>query len=119
MVFVLPGEVPSKKNSRINTLSGRSFPSKRYMEWRDMAVMEVRSQLKGWKAPVPCSIIVTFYHGDRRRRDADNGVTSILDMLKDAGVLIDDCWEYVPHKQDWNALDRGHARCAISIEPLR
>ncbi len=29
--IILTGETPSKKNSRINTKSGRSFPNARYM----------------------------------------------------------------------------------------
>ena len=116
MKFVIQGETPSKKNSRIlNTKTKRSFPSRRYIEWRDYAILQVRSQLQGWKAPVPCQIKATFFHSDLHRRDSDNAMSSILDMLKDNGTIIDDCWEYIPHEETWNKLDRGNARCEIEI----
>lgn len=44
--FIIQGETPSKKNSRINTSSGRSFPSKRYQEWHKTAVFQIMQQLK-------------------------------------------------------------------------
>ena len=115
MKIVLKGEVPSKKNSRINTKSGRSFPNPRYVEWHNLAILQVRSQLQGWKAPDPCSVEITFYHGDKRRRDGDNGLSSIMDMLKDNGTIVDDCWEHVPHEEVWNKFDKGNPRCEIEI----
>lgn len=120
MVIVLQGETSAKKNSRINdTRSGRNFPNPRYMQWRDDAILQVLAQTKGWKAPIPCSITITFFHGDKRVRDSDNGLTSILDMLKDCGVLLDDRWIYVPHKDVWDAFDKNNARAVISIEPVK
>ena len=116
MKIVIQGETPSKKNSRImNTKTKRSFPNPRYVEWHDYAILQVRSQLQGWKAPIPCSISVTFIHGDKRRRDSDNGMSSILDMLKDNGTIEDDCWELVRHTETWNDFDKGNARCEIEI----
>lgn len=117
MEFTLQGETPSKKNSRImNTKTKRSFPNPRYVEWHDLAIAQMRSQIHGYKAPIPCSITITFIHGDKRRRDSDNGVSSIMDMLKDAGVIIDDCWEYVPHEESWNDYDKGKPRCIVEID---
>ena len=115
MKIVIQGETPSKKNSRINTRSGRSFPNPRYTEWHNFAILQVRSQLQGWKAPDPCSIEITFFHGDKRRRDGDNGLSSIMDMLKDNGTIVDDCWEHVPHEDVWNEFDKGNPRCEIEI----
>ena len=116
MEFTILGATPSKKNSRIlNTKTKRSFPNPRYKEWHDYAILQTRSQLQGWKAPVPCSIVVTFFHADKHRRDSDNAMSSILDMLKDNGTIIDDCWEYVRHEESWNEYDKGNARCVIEI----
>ena len=116
MKIILQGETPSKKNSRImNTKTKRSFPNPRYTEWHDLAILQVRLQLKGWKAPVPCSIKVTFFHGDKHRRDSDNAMSSILDMLKDNKTIIDDCWTYIPHEESWNFYDKNNARCEIEI----
>ncbi len=87
----LDGETPSKKNSRINTRSGRSFPSKKYSEWHKSAVASLKWQWKG-KPPAdfPLAVHVYFFHSTKRRRDADNQLSSILDTLVDAGVLLDD-----------------------------
>lgn len=120
MTVTVSGEVPAKKNSRLwNTKTKFSFPNKRYTEWHGIAMLEVLSQLKGWKAPVPCSITVTFIHGDRIRRDGDNGLSSVMDMLKDAGVIIDDCWKYVAHEEVWHDYDKGKPRCVIEINDYR
>ncbi len=117
MKIILTGETPSKKNSRImNTKTKRSFPNPRYVEWHDAAIIQLRQQIGFQKAPIPCSVTITFFHGDKRRRDGDNGLSSVMDMLKDAGVLVDDCWELVPHQEVWNELDKGNAHCEIIID---
>lgn len=116
MKFTIIGETPSKKNSRIlNTKTKRSFPNPRYIEWHDIAIAQVKGQIKDWKAPIPSSLTITFYHGDMKVRDSDNSLSSILDMLKDCGVLLDDRWAYVPHKEVTDKLDKGNARCEIEI----
>ena len=116
MRIVIHGETPSKKNSRVNTRSGRSFPSRRYMEWHDCAVAQVLSQGAGH---VPrggrVSVTMTFWHGDRRRRDSDNQCSSVLDMLVDAGVLPDDSWAVVPEKHIYDRHEAGKARVEIEI----
>lgn len=119
MDFVIPGEVPSKKNSRIfNTHTKKSFPNPRYTQWKEEVVVLVRMQAKGYKAPVPCRVNVKFWHGDMRSRDGDNSLSSLFDMLKDAGIIKDDKWQFVPSAHFENELDRGHARCEFSIEPM-
>lgn len=97
--FVIRGEPPSKKNSRVNTRSGRSFPSKRYMEWHDGNLLPLCSEARrhGLRHPLSCPVRLTllFRHGDRRRRDSDNQLSSVLDLLVDAGILADDRWTAV------------------------
>jgi|11_taG_2_1085331.scaffolds.fasta_scaffold08323_4 Holliday junction resolvase RusA-like endonuclease len=93
-VLRLNGRIPSKKNSRVNTRSGRSFPSKKYMEWHTTAMWEVKSQ----KPPMEidrCEIQLIFHMPDRRRADLTNKAESIMDLLVDAGVLTDDSWQVV------------------------
>lgn len=116
ITFTLQGEIPSKKNSRIiNTKTKRSFSSSRYTHWHDLAIFDMRKQIKDFQAPVPCSIVITFYHGDMHRRDSDNAVSSIMDMLKDAGVILDDCWKYVRHEESLNEYEKGNSHCKITI----
>ena len=117
MKILLKGEVVPKKNSRImNTKTKRSFPNPRYVEWHDYAILQVRSQLQGWTAPEPCSFTVHFFHDSKRRRDSDNSMSSLLDMLKDNGTIRDDCWEIVRHIEIFNDFDKGNPRCEIEIE---
>ena len=114
--IVIPGEVPSKKNSRINTRSGRSFPSRAYQRWHDMAMFHAITQAKGKKAPDPCEITVTLIHGDMRRRDCDNGLSSVLDMLVDSGILSDDDWKHVRNLKVLAFHRKGKPECRVEIE---
>lgn len=93
--LVLEGSVPSKKNSRINRGDGKSFPSKKFMQWQDDALKQVRIQTRQ-RFYVPVSMEVIIYFGTNTRADLDNRLTSILDMLVEALVIRDDKWQDVP-----------------------
>ena len=121
--IILTGETPSKKNSRINTRSGRSFPNARYMQWHGRAVLEIKKAIAERKIkPIPKGkqvfLTITFYHGDYKRRDSDNQLSSILDTLVDAGILPDDNWRIIPHKEIFDAYDKDNARCIISLATI-
>ena len=119
MTLTIYGETPSKKNSRINTRSGRSFPSKRYTEWHDDAVTQILRQWDCRNKPIEkCNISLVFYHGDLRKRDSDNGTSSIFDLLKDVGVIRDDNWMNIPSHHVGNDYDKKNPRCEIVIEVL-
>ncbi len=93
MKITILGRIPSKKNSRINTRSGRSFPSAKYTAWHK----DASSQLIGQKAiPIGSSLQLNFYFPDNRRTDLSNKTESIMDLLVDNGFLEDDCWQVVP-----------------------
>lgn len=93
--YHLVGNIPSKKNSRVNTSSGRSFPSKAFTDWQEYAMGEILTQgLVKFTSPVRITIAIGFK--DRRRQDLDNRISSILDMLVKVGVVKDDCWTCVP-----------------------
>lgn len=123
MMFELSGETPSKKNSRINTRSGRSFPNKRYTTWHDRAIQELYLLRKKNKI-VPLSegkrisITFTFFHGDLKRRDSDNQCSSVLDTLIDAGIIPDDNWKVIPRKIIIDEYDKGNPHCIIEIQEL-
>lgn len=118
MIITLQGETPSKKNSRINTRSGRSFPNKKYMEWQKNAIEHIRALgIKGInsEAKTRYEIKMTFYHGDKRRRDSDNAVSSIFDMLVKSGILPDDNWQVIPRYEVNNEYTKGEPKCCIEI----
>lgn len=118
--LIIEGETPAKKNSRIvNTKTGRSFPSKRYSEWHKNSVFQVIHQVgNSLQISEPCKISMTFVHGDLRRRDSDNGTSSILDLLTDCGVLKDDNWRIVQELSVKNSYSKGKPYCEVSIEVL-
>lgn len=123
MKIILQGETPPKKNSRINTRSGRSFPNPRYVKWHDTVISELHSLLRARKLEnfigKRVSIEITFIHGDLVRRDSDNQLSSILDTLVDAGIIEDDNWKAVPRKLILDDYDKGNARAEIEIEEYK
>lgn len=93
--LVLEGSTPSKKNSRINRGDGKSFPSKKFVQWQEDALTQVRIQTRE-RFYKPVAIEVIIYFATLTRADLDNRLTSILDMLVEALVLRDDKWQDVP-----------------------
>lgn len=110
MEIILLGRVPSKKNSRINTRSGRSFPNKKYTEWHKDASW----QLKGKPVIDSDTITLKFWLPDNRRTDLSNKAESIMDLLVDNGFIKDDCWQVIPHLYlDAEGVDKENPRCII------
>lgn len=62
-----------------------------------------------------CKIYIEFYHDSYRRKDADNGQTSIFDLLVDCGVLVDDNWQILPRGMFENYYDKLQPRAEIYI----
>lgn len=122
MKITLQGETPSKKNNRINTKSGRSFPNQRYVKWHDSVVSQLHYLLLTKKLVsfecMSVKMTVTFFHDTLRRRDSDNQLSSILDTLVDAKILSDDNWRVIPEKHIYDKYEKDNARCEIEIEPL-
>lgn len=119
MMIHIPLETPSKKNSRVvDRRTGRTFPNKRYTEWHKAAALYVRQQNAHPLDEGPFVLYLEFTHGDKIRRDSDNGVSSILDLLVDCGVLPDDNWMVVSKINVSNLYDKGNPGVHISIIPL-
>ena len=116
------GETPSKKNSKIMTRTGKLIPSRTHEKWHSDALLQLTGQItrQALKKPIeaPVSVDVAFYHGDLRRRDSDNQVSSLMDILQDSGVLSDDRWEIVRSIHVNNFYDKNNARCIIEIKEL-
>ena len=120
--IVLLGQVPSKKNSRINTRSGRSFPSKKHAEWHKSAVEQLKTILEDEvtiNSELKHEITYMFYCKDLRRRDTSNMLESINDLLVDVGILTDDDWKHVRIGWADADIDRENPRAEISIKPYR
>lgn len=121
MKFVLDGEVPAKKNSRMTLRGGKSIPSERFRAWHDCALFLLSRQVMSQcetppRLSSPLRVWVSFHHADRRRRDGDNSLSSVLDLLVDAGVLSDDSWEIVREvRVDNDLAPSGEAWCSIEV----
>ena len=119
MMIHIPLETPSKKNSRVvDRRTGRTFPNKRFTEWHKAAALYVRQQNAHPLDGGPFALYLEFTHGDRVRRDSDNGVSSILDLLVDCGIIPDDNWQIVSKINVSNLYDKGNPGVHISIIPL-
>ena len=115
--LVLEGSVPSKKNSRINRGDGKSFPSKKYMDWHDDCLKQLRLQ-RTQRFYKPVSIEVLIYFGTNIRADLDNRLTSILDMLVDGFIIRDDKWQDVPRLAVQAEYRKGNTGAFIRISEL-
>ena len=113
------GQTPSKKNSRINTRSGRSFPSKRYSEWHKSASeqLEALNPIRDRGDSDKVTINYMFYVQDLRRRDVSNMIESINDLFVDLGIVEDDDWKHVRIGFGDAELDRKNTRAEITIKP--
>jgi len=120
VILHLPFETPSKKNSRVvNRRTGRSFPSPVYRKWHDEAALYLRTHYE--LRPLgdgPFSLRLEFAHGTLRRCDADNKVSSILDLLVDICVLPDDNWMVVPLITVRNSYVKNKPSVTVGIFPL-
>lgn len=113
--YLLNTKTPSKKNSRVfNSKTHKMFPSKQYRAWHEYAALALRPYIKKCIED-KCYIVLVFCHGDNIRRDSDNGVNSIFDMLQDFNAIKDDRWQIIPHHHVFNTYDKGNAWCKISI----
>jgi len=62
-----------------------------------------------------CYVILVQCNESNRRKDPDNSVSSIFDLLTDIGAWADDCWQIVRHHHVFNTYDKGNAWCKIYI----
>lgn len=109
--IILLGNVPSKKNSRINTRSGLSFPSAKYTAWHKDAV----KQLVG-VSPIPTGtpLVFTYYSDSKRSGDLSNKWQSIEDTFTDVGIIEDDNWFILPDiHMKFGGVDKENPRAEI------
>lgn len=112
--IVLTGIVPSKKNSRINTRSGRSFPSSKYTAWHK----DIVTQLSGQCAiPKGTPLVFTYYSDSMRSGDLSNKWQSIEDTFTDCGIIEDDNWFQLPDiHMRFGGVDKINPRAEIEYE---
>ena len=118
--IVIYGRVPSKKNSKsiiYNKKTGRPFivSSKNHAEWHKDALIQIAGKRIGLVPKVE-RIELLFFPPDNHKADLTNKSESVMDVLVDAGVLMDDNWFVVPSvKADFGGKDAENPRVDISI----
>lgn len=116
---ILPGPVPSKKNSRnIFVRNGRllNIPNKKYLDWHKISADQIILQ-KIPRQQISCKAVeIIFYLKDNRGRDLTNMAESIMDLLVDKHVIVDDNWKHVPRiTLTSGGVDKSCPRAVIRI----
>lgn len=119
MNITITGLIPSKKNSRINTRSGRSFPSAKFTAWHHDAALQLAAQgVPRNNIARPVSVELRFTFGTMRRCDLTNKAESIMDLLVDCCVLADDSWQVCPVVELSGCYEKDKDGCTIIITPM-
>lgn len=84
---------PVSANQRlIKSKTGILINSSKYRDWHNLALYQIKNQfpkIETLTGRIKLSIEVHFK--DKRRRDIDNIVKGLQDVLTDANFFIDDC----------------------------
>jgi len=70
---------------------GRHYLSLKYKNWRTEAGLLVNTQAKGKRIAGPFAVQIDAFRPDKRRRDIDNLIKPVLDLIAHHGVTDDDC----------------------------
>lgn len=119
--FIFPGEIPSKKNSRILVCFGRrpvSLPGKTYKNWHKSMEGVSKFFTKPKEAiDYPISAEITIYPRTKRRFDISNKIESIMDFLVDIEVLKDDNFNIVKSiTGHFGGIDIENPRAVVIIK---
>lgn len=117
--IVVKGRIPSKKNEKISMVrNGKLFimPSKRFKEWHEQAVWDLKIQNIELIENVE-RVEIVLYAPDKRRSDLTNKAESLMDLLVDVKILEDDNWFIVGDIHlKFGGVDRENPRAEIFIK---
>jgi crossover junction endodeoxyribonuclease RusA len=94
VLFLSSLPVP-KTNRYIRKKNGWVFKSPRVSLWEARALWELRNQYSGEILKEPLSVEVFFFLPDGRKRDIDNMLKTLWDILEKAEIIANDdlIWE--------------------------
>lgn len=116
--FTIIGRIPSKKNSRVtNRKTGRSFPSKSYVNWHKQAEEQLK-EIFNEEIDFPVEVSYKFYMPDLRPTDISNKLESINDLLTDINFWKDDNWRIVRKFHAYAELDRENPRVEVIVNEI-
>ena len=117
--FFISGRIPSKKNSRCLFVRGGrlvNIPSAKYSAWHKDAMLQIAAVAKKHVPMSNINIVLDFLAPDKRASDLTNKAESIMDLLVDAGILVDDNW-WVLNKivLNFKGVDKVKPGCSVQI----
>lgn len=117
MLITLVGNVPAKKNARnLFVRNGRivNTPNNKYTEWEKDCLYQLK-EYRG-QMDVPVRLTVTIFNKDRRARDLDNQLSSVLDMLVKSSLLEDDnCFVVDDIRLKFGGVDKHNPRAEVEV----
>ena len=120
ITLTIRGPIPAKKNENKITCAGRyprTYKSKRFINWHGPALEELAYTYRGETIEKTKSIVLRYYLKTRRKKDLTNMSESVMDLLVDAGVLLDDEFKVAPDvRMVFMAIDKDNPRCEVEIE---
>lgn len=123
MKLVIHGNVKSKKNNKrvmYNKKTGKPFimTEKKTDDYIKNAIEQLKEQFNGLKiTEYPIAVQMVFYYQTKHRKDIDNSATTILDCMKEAGVIEDDDVQHVNELYSYfGGYDKEDPRVEILLE---
>lgn len=121
-IITISGQTPSKKNQKQIVKSRATgkpliISSKIHNAWEKEALKELTTYVARLNEG-RLQIDYMFYMKDNRKRDLDNLVASINDVLIKSGIIIDDCWQMLRIGSADAEIDKENPRCTVSITAL-
>lgn len=125
--IVIPGKIPSKKNSKRIVCTGpfpKVLPSKAFQAWNEEALVLIASARNKLSAAdrnhIPLKhveqIEIGFFAHDSRRFDLTNKAESVMDLLVEAKIIDDDNIAVVPQLcLHYLGVDRQNPRAIVEI----
>ncbi len=91
MVVLRLSQIPVPKSNRyIRRRGGRVFKPPRVRNWEVRALWEIKQQYNGDPIDGKVSVEITLTLPNHRKRDIDNMLKSLWDVLEKAGVIKND-----------------------------
>ncbi len=91
MVVLRLSRIPVPKSNRyIRRRGGRVFKPPRVRNWEVRALWEIKQQYKGKPIDTKVSVDITLTLPNNRKRDIDNMLKSLWDVLEKGGVIKND-----------------------------
>ncbi len=116
VLFLSSLPVP-KTNRYIRRKNGWVFKSPRVTLWEARALWELQNQYNQGCLKKPLSVEVYFFLPDKRKRDIDNMLKTLWDVLEKAKIIAND--ELIWETKTVKVKDAGISGTVIVIKPFR